>query len=72
LRIIKAAGLVLNKNEENQLEEEQKKYKTFIDDFINNKTKVYCYNIDHGIFWDYNFLLVSENKYLFVYGFADD
>jgi len=39
LRIIKAAGLVLNKNEENQLKEEQKKYKTFINDFINNKTK---------------------------------
>jgi len=66
------AGLSLTKDKEKELEKEQAKYKDFISQFINHKTQFYSYPYLEGVFWDYNFLLITGDKGLFVFGAASD
>ena len=65
-------GLVLTKIDEEKILEQQEIYKGFIKEFITNGTKVFCIPTRQGVFWNYAFLLISEDKCLFTYGFADD
>lgn len=66
------AGLSLTKEKEGELEKHQAIYKDFISRFINPKTQFYSCTYLEGVFWDYNFLLITGDKGLFIFGAASD
>lgn len=74
----KAAGLTLSPEKEKALREEQTRYKSFIQQFVSDKTKIYSYPGEEGIpfyvvYWGYAFILLNDDKpSLFIYGAASD
>jgi len=61
-----------------KLAEEQEKYKSIINDYINQNTKIYYYADEQGIpgypvWWDFRFIVfVDDGNCLFIYGSASD
>ena len=72
------AGLKLSSKKEEQLVTEQLSYKTFIDQFISDKTEIYSYPDEEGIpgyavYWKFAFFVINVDRpSLFIYGSASD
>lgn len=72
------AGLALSPEEEKALTREQAEYKSFIQKFLSDDTKIYSYPNEEGIpfymvYWGYAFILLNDDRpSLFIYGAASD
>lgn len=73
-----AAGLTLSPEKEEALKREQTRYKSFVQHFLSDTTKIYSYPDEEGIpfyvvFWGYAFILLNDDRpSLFIYGAASD
>lgn len=73
-----SAGLTLTLRKEEKLRLEKTKYKSFVQQFLSQRTKIYSYPDEEGIpfyvvYWGYAFILLNDDgPSLFLFGAASD
>lgn len=73
----KRLGVELVVKNQEAFESLEKEYKNFLTSQIKPNVKIYSYP-DHTaipgypVWWDYRFIIQSENSYIFIYGSASD